>query len=167
LELHCLGGFVVIHIYGIGRTTTDCDFIACIPADSQPALSRLAGRDSSLHQKHRVYLDPVTVVNYPDDYESRLIPIFEGKWTFLKLFALEAHDIALSKLERNYERDRDDVQRLAATGQIDPKVLRERYEEELRVYLARPEREDLTLSLWIESYWPNDGASNQLRSEQA
>ena len=29
-------------------------------------------------------------------------------------------------------------------------VLRERYVEELRPYLGRPEREDLTLELWIE-----------------
>jgi hypothetical protein len=28
-------------------------------------------------------------------------------------FALEAHDLALSELERNWERDRDDVRQLA------------------------------------------------------
>ena len=156
VELHCLGGFVVIHVYGVARTTNDCDFIAWIPTDSGKVLLDLAGKGSALHEKHRVYLDPVTVANYPDDYTSRLKPIFEGRWQFLKLFALEAHDIALSKLERNYERDRDDVQRLAAAGHISPDVLRDRYEKELRVYLSRPEREDLTLNLWIESYWPVD-----------
>ena len=156
VALHCLGGFVVIHVYGVARTTNDCDFIAWMPADSGAELLQLAGRDSPLHQKHRVYLDPVTVANYPDDYETRLTAIFEGQWRFLNLFALEAHDVALSKLERNYERDRDDVQRLAAAGRIDPKVLRARYEKELRGYLSRPEREDLTLNLWIESYWPVD-----------
>ena len=87
---------------------------------------------------------------------TRLTAIFEGRWRFLNLFALEAHDIALSKLERNYERDRDDIQRLAAAGRIDPKVLRARYEKELRGYLSKPEREDLTLNLWIESYWSID-----------
>lgn len=86
---------------------------------------------------------------------TRLLPVFEGQWTHLKLFALEAHDIALSKLERNYERDRDDVQRLAVAGLIDAQVLKERYRKELRLYLARPEREDLTLNLWIEAYWPD------------
>jgi len=104
-----------------------------------------------LHRKHKVFLDCVTVANYPDDYQTRLTPIFEEQWQCLRLFALEAHDIALSKLERNYERDRDDVQRLAAAGRIDPKVLRDRYEKELRVYMVIPEREDLTLDLWIES----------------
>jgi len=45
-------------------------------------------------------------------------------------------------------------ERLAAAGHLHPQVLKERYEKELRGYLARPEREDLTLKLWIESYWP-------------
>ena len=36
----------------------------------------------------------------------------------LRLFALEAHDLALSKLERNMERDRDDVQQLACAGYL-------------------------------------------------
>jgi hypothetical protein len=30
-------------------------------------------------------------------------------------------------------------------------LLRERYEKELRPYLGSPEREDLTLRLWVES----------------
>ena len=145
VSLHCLGGFVVIHVYGVARTTNDCDFIGLLPVGSRTALLRLAGKDSPLHRKYRLFLDAVTVANCPDDYETRLKPIFEDRWQFLRLFALEAHDLALSKLERNYERDRDDVQRLAAAGRINPKVLRERYKKELRGYLAKPEREDLTL----------------------
>jgi hypothetical protein len=35
--------------------------------------------------------------------------------------------LALSKLERNFERDRDDVQRLARAGHLRPEVLSERY----------------------------------------
>jgi G:T-mismatch repair DNA endonuclease (very short patch repair protein) len=42
--------------------------------------------------------------------------MFPGAWVRLSLFALEAHDLALSKLERNMERDRDDVQQLACAG---------------------------------------------------
>ncbi len=155
VELHCLGGFVVVHVYGVARTTNDCDFITWIPLEAGKALLELAGSGAPLHLKHKVYLDPVTVANYPDDYTARMTPMFGDRWRFLRLFALEAHDIALSKLERNYERDRDDVQRLAAAGHIHPETLRHRYEKELRVYLSRPEREDLTLQLWIEAYWPS------------
>jgi len=33
---------------------------------------------------------------------------------------------------------------------LDLDLLRKRYSAELRPYLGRPEREDLTLNLWIE-----------------
>ena len=81
--------------------------------------------------------------------------MFSGAWRRLRLFALEAHDLALSKLERNMERDRDDVQQLARAGHLRADILRERYYAELRPnLLAHEARHDLTLQLWLESYWP-------------
>ena len=63
--------------------------------------------------------------------------------------------MALSKLERNIERDRDDVQQLARAGHLKPEVLKERYYNELRPNLVANEaRHDLTLQLWLEFYWP-------------
>jgi hypothetical protein len=80
--------------------------------------------------------------------------MFPGTWRRLHLFALEAHDLALSKLERNYERDRDDVQQLARAGHLRPEVLSERYYHELRPLVTNESRHDLTLRLWLDSYWP-------------
>jgi len=57
----------------------------------------------------------------------------------------------LSKLERNLQRDRDDVLHLARTVPLDLEVLKDRYQKELRWQLGKPEREDLTLQLWIET----------------
>lgn len=59
---------------------------------------------------------------------------------------LEAHDLALSKLERNSARDREDVRFLARAVPLDLAVLESRYHSELRPYLATPERHDL----WLE-----------------
>src|SRR6266853_2110729 len=64
--------------------------------------------------------------------------------------ALDPYDLALSKLERNIQRDRDDVKHLAQSVPLDLKILKERYEKELRWQLGNPEREDLTLKLWTE-----------------
>jgi hypothetical protein len=74
-------------------------------------------------------------------------------WGFkhLRLFALDPYDLALSKLERNIQRDRDDVRHLARTVPFDLEVLRRRYRDELRWQLGNPEREDLTLQLWIDA----------------
>jgi G:T-mismatch repair DNA endonuclease (very short patch repair protein) len=81
--------------------------------------------------------------------------MFPGAWPHLRLFALEAHDLALSKLGRNIERDREDVQQLARAGHLKAEVLKERYYNELRPNLAAHEaRHDLTLQLWLESNWP-------------
>jgi hypothetical protein len=67
---------------------------------------------------------------------------------------MEAHDLALSKLERNYERDRGDVQQLTRAGHLSPEILKERYYREFRPNLLAHEcRHDLTMELWLQS-WP-------------
>ena len=154
VELHCCGGFVATQLYGIARTTSDVDFLGVVP-NLRNDLIEIGGKGSALHQKHKVYLDAVTVATPPENYEERLVPMFPGAWRRLRLFALEAHDLALSKLERNMERDRDDVQQLACAGHLRADILRERYYAELRPnLLAHEGRHDLTLRLWLESYWP-------------
>jgi uncharacterized nucleotidyltransferase DUF6036 len=93
----------------------------------------------------------VTVAAVPADYESRLIELLPNEsLTHLRLRGFERHDLALAKLERNSDRDREDVKRLAAGPGLDPVILKERYEKELRFQLGRPESGDLTLNLWIE-----------------
>jgi len=154
VQLHCCGGFVVTQLYGVARTTSDVDFLGVVP-NVMSELTKIGGKGSDLHRKHRVYLDAVTIATPPENYQDRLVPMFPGAWRRLQLFALEAHDLALSKLERNGERDRDDVQQLARAGHLRPEVLKERYYSELRPnLLAHETRHDLTLQLWLESYWP-------------
>jgi hypothetical protein len=154
VQLHCCGGFVVTQLYGVSRTTSDVDFLGAVPNVGND-LTQIAGKGSALHRRHKVYLDAVTVATPPENYEERLVAMFPRNWRRLRLFALEAHDLALSKLERNGERDRDDVQQLARAGHLRPEVLRERYYRELRPnLLAHEARHDSTLQLWLESYWP-------------
>jgi hypothetical protein len=154
IQLRCFGGFAVIYAFGVARTTNDCDFVSVIPYPSLKRVSEFGGEGSDLHIRHHVYLHQVTVATPPESYEDRLIPLFPGLWKRVELFALEAHDLALAKLERNFDRDRDDVQRLARAGHLKPDVLGERYEKELRPLLSREKWHDGTLRMWIESYWP-------------
>lgn len=63
--------------------------------------------------------------------------------------------IDLEEIERNAERDREDVLGLAGAGQLDPGTLEDRYLQELRPYLLGDlERHDLTLRLWLAMCWP-------------
>jgi len=151
IELHCLGGFVVTAVYGLARPTADVDVLVIAPRAESEHLLSLAGKGSALHRKHGLYLDLVTVATVPENYDQRLTEISPGAFKHLHLYAFDPYDIALSKLERNVQRDRDDVKHLARTVPFDLAVLKERYEKELRPYLAIPEREDLTLRLWLEA----------------
>ena len=64
---------------------------------------------------------------------------------------MDPYDLALTKLERNTQRDRDDIKHLARTIPFDLELLERRYHSELRRYLANPEREDMTLKLWLDA----------------
>ena len=77
----------------------------------------------------------------------------------LGVFALEAHDLALTKLERNSDKDRQDIQALANSGFINEATLRERYVTEYRPNLASGEKKhDLTIELWVQMCWPKGSA---------
>ncbi len=149
-ELHCFGGFVVAEYYGVSRATADDDVIAVIGASRPGDLQRLAGRGRGLARRHKVYIDIVTVAAVPDDYADRLIDICPGMFTNLRLRAFERHDLALAKLDRNADHDREDVKRLAAGPGLDIQTLTDRYQRELRHQFGNPAREDLTLDLWLE-----------------
>lgn len=150
-HLECLGGFVLTQLYGLPRQTADLDSLSVTPMEQMKRLLSEAQRGSTLHKKHGVYLDLVTVATVPEDYESRLTEMFPRAFTRLRLHALDPYDLALAKLSRNIQRDRDDVKFLARTVPFDLAVLERRYREEMRLYVANPQREDLTLQLWIEA----------------
>ena len=131
-ELHCMGGFAIVHAYGMERATADIDVLSVAPYSSTISLLDLAGKESALRRKHGLYVDVVTVATASEDYENRLTALFPGRWKQLHLLVLEPHDLALTKLERNFERDRGDVAHLARTGHLQASTLRERYYNELR-----------------------------------
>jgi hypothetical protein len=114
------------------------------------ASALLAGEGSELHKEFGVYVHYVGIVTVPDGYAGRLMPMFPASFRNLRLLGLEAHDFALSKLERNSTRDREDVRFLYRAVPLDLELLERRYHLELRPYLASPERQDLTLRFWLE-----------------
>jgi hypothetical protein len=148
-ELHCLGGFVVSELYGLERPTADVDVLETTTGIDAATLSELAGKGSALHKRHKVHIDVVTIAAVPEHYEARLLDLAPQSFRNLHLKALERHDLMLAKLERNADRDREDLKRLALGPGLDADLLRERYVSELRFQLGRPEREDLTLDLWL------------------
>jgi len=76
VELRCLGGFVVTQQYGIGRETSDIDFLAVIAQSPDDNVETLAGLGSKLHRRYRLYMQHVGVATPPADYASRLTRMF-------------------------------------------------------------------------------------------
>ena len=129
-------------------TSRSCRSTSC------PALQRLAGPGSALAEKHGLYFQHVTVASLPESYGDRLIALFPDQLRHLRLFALDPHDLVLSKLGRNSPVDREDVAHLARAVPLDPSVLRTRYAEELRpIAIGNLERLDAVLEMWIEAYF--------------
>ena len=154
--LHCLGGFVTAMQYRLDRPTSDLDYIEIIPHDALKVLEEIAGRESELAKKYRLYFQHVAVASLPESYAERLAELFPGRFRNLRMFALDPHDLALSKLTRNSPIDREDVAYLAKTVPLDPVLLRTRYQQELRpIVIGDPERHDQTLEMWIQAYFPS------------
>jgi len=61
LELHCIGGVVLVYFYGLPRTTGDIDYYSAVPANLN--LREVAGQGSPLHKKYGVWLHRVAVAN--------------------------------------------------------------------------------------------------------
>ncbi len=158
IDLYCIGGFAVTMQYGLSRTTSDIDVLTAIPAGQLSELQRVAGEGTRLYRRFHVYLQPVKIATYPENYETRLIQMWpDHHFDRLRLFALEAHDLALTKLERNSDVDREDVQALARAGFISKAALRRRYATEYRPNLASGQKKhDLTLELWVDMCWPKE-----------
>lgn len=155
VDFHCIGGFVVSQHYGFARETADLDVLTVIPPGEANRVSEIAGKASPLRKSHKVYIDHVTICSYPDSYPSRLIRVFP-LWQKVRLWALEPHDLALTKLERSNDRDIRDVIFLAQAGLITREILLQRFEAELEPYLTgrTPNWNRSTLQMWISSCWP-------------
>lgn len=160
VELHCLGGFVAKLLYDLDRETSDVDILPVATNNEIEAALNLGLEGSKLHKKYRVYLQIVGIAPIPEGYEKRLTEIYPGTFKYLHLFALDPYDLALSKIERNSQRDRDDVRHLARVVPFDLTVLRDRFEAEMKRDLAHPKREALTLQLWIEAIEEERSSAN-------
>src|SRR5438445_10148136 len=91
------------------------------------------------------------MASLPFRYEERLREVFKSSFRKLCLLVLEPHDLALSKLGRNFDVDIEDVKYLGVTVPLDLELLRGRYRDEVRPYLSEPtERGDTTLDLWCD-----------------
>ena len=154
VTLHCIGGFVVEAVHKSLRKTGDLDYILIHPRDVFQTLEELAGKQSKLARKHKLYLEQVVgIADYPEDYKERLRELDLGL-KMLHLFVLDPYDLVLSKLTRNVGRDRDDVKALAQQHSLSFSVVSNRYEKEMEPWIPNADRHHLTLYEVWKDFFP-------------
>ena len=103
--------------------------------------------------KYHLAFQHVGVASLPESYVER-IELLPSRFEKLRLLVLEGHDLALSKLARNSPVNREDVAHLIKVVPLDRKILRTRYQKELRPnIIGDPEIHDRTLQMWIDAYF--------------
>ena len=152
VDLQCIGGFVLTALYGIPRATADLDYIAAVPKQAAEEIERIAGRESALCRKYRLYFQSVRIADLPEDYESRLQEL-QLNFEKLKMSTLDPYDLLLSKVTRNSPKDQDDAKYLISKLKLNFKTFHDRWEKELGPLVSNRRRHDLTIELWKE-YFP-------------
>src|ERR1019366_3150733 len=67
--LNCIGGFALTVHYGMCRPTADIDLLEDLTALFAGPLLTLGGEGGPLHRKYKLYIDPVTVAFFTENYD--------------------------------------------------------------------------------------------------
>ena len=117
IDLHCVGGFIFVFLYGAARATADLDYISVRPPAAAAKIEEIAGLQSKLAKKYKVFLQDISgITDFPENYENRLqkIDIHLRKLHLWALYALwekemkpwiaraEWHEQTLMKVWRTY-----------------------------------------------------------------
>jgi Nucleotidyltransferase of unknown function (DUF6036) len=146
VERILIGGGAASLAYGIQNATKDLDTFTGSGA-SEAMLQRAVERAQATTGLD-IPLGPAGVADAPYEFESRLVPVLaERGWKRLKLFALERHDLALSKIVRGVQGDIEHVVAIHRLQPLDFDTLIERYIHEMKHVVARRESLRSTL-LW-------------------
>jgi hypothetical protein len=91
----------------------------------QLALERF-GKETANAQRLGLYLEmvPSGLPPLPASFRKRCTEV-DGGWKVIRLWRLEAHDLAVSKLKSFRAQDREDIQFLCDKGSLNPRKLRE------------------------------------------
>jgi hypothetical protein len=161
VEVICLGGFVLTLIHGAPRNTGDIDYLTVAPTDASAEIERLAGKESKLAKKYRIFFHRAGgVTDLPENYDERLSTLDVGLKR-LSLKILDVYDLVLSKLTRNSPKDREDVKYLAKKFALNFSVLYDRYSREMKPWIPNMGRHEVTLNVVWKEYFSQVADSSQ------
>jgi Nucleotidyltransferase of unknown function (DUF6036) len=135
LALQCLGGFVLAALYARPRPTNDVDYIEITPRDRELNLLAIAGQNSKLARRHKLYIQRTTIAAYPDGYESRMQRL-ALELRRLEVFTLGPYDLALSKICSDRTKDEEDAKYVIQNAGLQWKTFLQIWESEMKYQVA-------------------------------
>lgn len=120
LDLYLIGRAAVILRYGLNVGTKDVDIVHFHGSRLELAAVELFGRGTANAGRLGFYLEPVPqgLPPIPGTYLSRSEPI-PGRWRVLRPMRPDPHDLAVTKLKRFHAKDREDLQVICDSGDLD------------------------------------------------
>jgi hypothetical protein len=125
LDLYHIGRSAIVWEYGSVATTQDIDVL--IPEGDSDLVGlalKLVGKDTSKAMQHGLYLEIVAdaLPPTPAGYQKRAKEV-QGPWNVLRVYHLEPHDLAATKLRRFSAKDREDIRFLCDQELLDAEKL--------------------------------------------
>lgn len=128
---------IVLPLFGAGalvlqtayyRATKDSDIFETVQhtANVKARLQQLAGRDTALHRRHRMYLElvPNGIPFFPREPLWHPIPL---RLRCFSIHALDIADVLVSKLARFHADDRQDIDEMIQRGLVSHSRMRDRF----------------------------------------
>lgn len=161
VRVELIGGGAAALAHGARSTTSDLDTLNAITDELREAVAR-ATDDTG----YRIPVSHATVADVPYNYEDRLerqLPELQH----LEVWALEKHDLVLSKTLRCYEHDLQQILEIHATVALSYDILIDRFESEMTSALGDPARIRSNFLIMIETVFgelPRASAEKRLKA---
>ena len=121
LDLYHIGRSALVWEYDYAATTRDIDvLVQGEPSGLLVDALHLFGRGSAKEVEHGLYLEAVNSALPPmaAGYRKRA-KRFDHPWKVVRLYNLDPHDLAASKLKRFAAKDREDIRQLCDRGLLE------------------------------------------------
>lgn len=146
ITLSIIGSTALMLQTSYRRGTKDSDVLEVeLDVEATTTLLQLAGRDTALARKHRLYVDLVKPGVPFLPHEPHWIPLeaLNATLEHLDVRVLDIVDVVVSKLKRFSADDRSDIDRMVALGHVDHGALLRRFESAWDLFLHDARAPDL------------------------
>lgn len=138
IRLPIIGAGALLLQTSYKRVTKDSDVLetAEIVEGVRSQLERVAGKDSTLHRRHKIYLDivPSGLPLLPQQPSWVPVPDLTADLVHFQVDALHPVDVVVSKLKRFHANDRYDIQAIVDRDLVPHALLLERFRSAVDAY---------------------------------